>query len=159
MAEIKVEIKDTGDLKRLSRDLGRTAEGKELRKELGRAFRAIMRPILVEVKALYSGVTPSRRPIRPALKRVTRMEVRLTGRFPASGILVDGRRMPEGLRKMPQYWEGEAVWRSPVFGHRDRWYTHTPHPGFYRIASGHDLSAEREIAEAEHQSLRPLERG
>ena len=52
MAEIKVEIKDTGDLKRLSRDLGRTAEGKELRKELGRAFRAIMRPILVEVKAL-----------------------------------------------------------------------------------------------------------
>ncbi len=156
MAEIKVEIKDTGDLKRLSRDLGRTAEGKELRKELGRAFRSIMRPILVEVKALYSGGTH----LRPALKRATRMEVRLTGRFPVARIVVDGRRMPSGMKKVPQYWEGEAVrWRHPLFGDREHWYDQSPRPGFYRIATGHDLSAEREIAEAEHQSLRDLERG
>src|SRR6266496_376659 len=156
MGVVEVKIRDTGDLKRLTRQLGRTAEGKEVRAELGRACRNILRPILAEVKALYSGGSH----LRPALKRATKMEVRLTGKYQVAHIIVDGRRMPSGMRKIPQYWEGEASrWRHPLFGDREHWYDQSPRPSFYRIASGHDLAAEREIAEAESQSLRPLERG
>jgi hypothetical protein len=155
MAEIKVEIKDTGDLKRLSRDLGKTAEGKELRKELGRAFRAILRPILVEVKASYSGG----RHLRPALKRATRMEVQLTGKNPHASIRVDGRRMPDGMRKLPAYYEGEARWRHPVFGNKEVWVDQSPRPMFYSITSGVEPTAEREIEDATGRSLDGLERG
>jgi|SRR6266496_4553175 len=156
MGVVEVKIRDTGDLKRLTRQLGRTAEGKEVRAELGRAFRNILRPILVEVKALYSGGSH----LRPALKRATKMEVRLTGKYQVAHIIVDGRRMPSGMRKIPQYWEGEDLrWRHPLFGNREHWYDQSPRPGFYAVTGGHEVSAERQITEAGDRGLRPLERG
>ena len=117
------------------------AEGGDLRRRLVRGFRDVLRPIAAEVKAAYSG-----KHLRPLLRRATSVYTK-GGFFIGAGIRVDGRKMPSGMHKIPQYWEGEGTWRHPVFNNREVWVTQAPHPSFYAITGSHDEAAGRKVGE------------
>jgi hypothetical protein len=162
---VQVTIRDTGDLKRLARALGTTAEGKQTRRELSQGFRDVLRPYVPRLRAAYRA-GPSRGgrrfrgvPLRTLLARSVRVEVRLTGRQAGARIRADGRRMPNGMRALPAYWEGERPrWRHPVFGNRDVWVIQQPHPAFYRTLRPSERAARREIDQALARITRRLER-
>lgn len=154
-AMLSVRIYDSGDLRRVIRDLHRTAEGRELQRELTKTLRGLLSPLVQEIKASYAGGTH----LRPALRRATHSWVRTRGNQAGAGVMVDGRRMPSGMKRLPQYWEGEGRWRHPLFGNRDHWYSQAPHPSFWRIVREHEFGYHREIESAGDNSFDPLRRG
>lgn len=137
-------IRDTGDLRRLSKNLRQAADGKELRKELTNGLRAELLPVATAVEAAYASA-PSRghatssraRQAQPSLRtllaRATQVQVRIGGRDPRVGVAVKGKRMPSGMRALPRYWEGtKPRWRHPVFGDREVWVDQPARPIFDR---------------------------
>jgi hypothetical protein len=154
-------IRDSGDLKRLARELRQLEDGKELVRDLRRSLRAILTPVRDEVKAAYRAA-PSRRggtrrrggSLRGQLAKVTRVEVRPSGRRPVALVRVDGRRMPFGMRSLPQMWEGEKRWRHPVFGNTDLWVQQPSHPRFDAIVARHEGRARREVEQTVERLLR-----
>jgi hypothetical protein len=155
-------LQDTGDFKRLSKELGKTAEGKQLRKELTKSLRTILKPFVADVKASYSGG----RHLRPLLKKATHSIVRTSGREVGARVLVDGRRMPSNMKRLPQYYEGQArrPWRHPVFANRNEprpswtWVDQGPRPRgrFKQITARFEAEAGREIRLAGERSLEHL---
>jgi len=163
-----VTLRDSGDLKRLARDLRDVADGKQLRKELTGGFRDVLRPVAAEVKAAYrSGPSQGRRgrpgpSLRSLLAKATRVEVRTTGRMAGARVRVDGRKMPARMGSLPAMWEGPPQgkrWRHPVFGARTTWVAQDSHPTFYRIAAGHQDDALRAIDQVLDGVRRKLEAG
>jgi hypothetical protein len=153
---VSIQIKDTGDLRRLVKQLNRTAEGAALRKELTTAMREIVKPIYQEVRASYSGG----RHLRPALKKATRMWVRSSGKQAGAGVAVDGRRVHLGGKsgRIPQYYEGERPrWRHPVWGNREVWVDQSPHPSFYRITGTSEITLDRRIETAADNVFKELD--
>ncbi len=71
--------------------------------------------------------------------------------------MVDGRRMPDRMGRIPQYYEGERPrWRHPVFGDRETWVDQSPHPSFYRIVGTSEITADRRIETAVDEALKEL---
>jgi hypothetical protein len=163
-----ISIRDSGDLRRINRQLREQADGKELVRDLRTGLRDVLRPIASEVKAAYRSA-PSRRggarrrggSLRAALARVTRVEVRTTGRMAGAGIRVDGRKMPTGQRSLPAYWEGyKRPWRHPTYGNRSArgWVTQPARPLFDRTVEPHEDEADRKVEEILEGIRRKLER-
>jgi hypothetical protein len=151
---MQVVLRDTGDLKRLSRALGKTAEGRQLRRELTRGFRDVLRPYVPRERAAYLAAPSQERrparwrgvPLRVLLAKSVRIEVRTTGRLAGARIRADGRRMPDGFKALPAYWEGtKPRWRHPVFGDRDTWVDQRPHPLFYRTLRPTEHAARQQV--------------
>ena len=146
---MQITLRDTGDLKRLARDLRDVADGKELRKELTRGMRDILRPLVPQVRAAYRGMPSTggrhannRASLRALLARSVRVEVRVSGRTAGARIRADGRRMPDRMKSLPGYVEGERPrWRHPVFGDRAVWVVQRPDPVFYRTSPPHTYKA------------------
>ena len=162
-----VTIRDSGDLKRVNRQLREQANGKELVRDLRTGLRDVLRPIANEVKVAHRSA-PSRRggarrrggSLRAALARATRVEVRTTGRMAGARIRVDGRKMPAGQRSLPAYWEGyKRPWRHPVYGDRDAWVTQSARPTFDRTVEPHEDEADRKVEQVLEGIRRKLERG
>ncbi len=108
----------------------------EFRKEL----RAAAAPLVPAVRARI-GQIPSKQggrtraggSLRSTMQRATKLYVRTTGPLTGVVVMVDGRKMPAGMRRIPAYEEGVLPrWRHPVFG---RWLPGQPnqpaHPYFY----------------------------
>src|SRR5207342_1703756 len=117
---MQVILRDSGDLKRLARDLRDVADGRELRKELTGRLRDILRPLLPVVRAAYrSGPSGGRRKspkgrgklpdLRVLLAKSVRVEVRTVGKLAGARIRADGRRMPDRMKSLPSYWEGDPA--------------------------------------------------
>lgn len=156
-------IKDGGDLKLLNKALRQQADGKQLRKELTSAFRAVLRPIAREVQAAYRAApseghdtaSHGRRDqpdLRQLLAKATKVEVRLSGKQAGARIRVDGRRMPDRMKSLPAYWEGEggprggaSRWRHPVYGDRDTWVQQPSRPTATPIFAKAEKPAHREV--------------
>jgi hypothetical protein len=122
------------------------ADAKELRKEMTRGIREELRPVVQAVKSGYGGG----KHLRPALRRATRMQVRTTGRQAGAKVMVDGRKMPDGMRSLPAYREGEkSPWRHPTFGRRGPkdWVNQAPHPVFYETVKPYIPKVNRRIEE------------
>jgi hypothetical protein len=160
-----VRIVDTGDLKAVIRQLRRQADGKELAKELRTGLREVLVPVRDEVKAAYRA-SPSRgrrgRPgpsLRSLLARVTRVEVRTSGKLAGARLRVDGRKMPAGMRSLPQMWEGEKRWRWPVYGDRTNWVQGRARPTFDRTVEPHEDEAQRAVEAVLGRVVRKLEAG
>lgn len=132
------ELKDTGDLRRLIKDLRTASNGKELRKQFNREVRAALLPVAGNVRVAYraspsmghegmSRGSRSRTSLRVLLAKATAVQVRPTGKQAAVRVAVLGKRMPSGLRSLPRYWEGESTragrgrWRHPTWGNREAW--------------------------------------
>jgi hypothetical protein len=151
---VTVRLVDSGDLRRLTRDFEKLIHGHELQTELVRALRSFMRPIVADVKASYSGG----RHLRPLFRRATHMWIHMRKDEGAAGIIVDGRRMPNHMKKIPEYWEGVAPrWRHPLFGNREHWYDQSPRPSFYRIVSGRESKGAQQIEDAAYKPLKHIE--
>jgi hypothetical protein len=169
-------IKDTGDLKRLAKDLKQASNAKELRKQFTKEVRGTLRPLVPAVRAAYlaapSGghATASRArqaqpDLRVLLAKATRVEVRLTGKQAGIRIRVDGRKMPSGLRSLPRYWEGErgtagrGRWRHPVYGRRrDPWVQQPSRRTFYPTVEPHLPQVAAAVNRAADTVRRKLER-
>lgn len=162
---VQIAFRDSGDLKRLARDLRDVADGRELRKELTDGLRGVLRPLVPQVRTAYRNAASRGRsgrrgpPLRTLLAAATRMEVRTAGKQAGARLRVDGRKMPSGLKSLPQMWEGEKRWRHPLFGDRDTWIQQPARPVFYRVVSPHADDALRAIDNVLNDVRRKLERG
>jgi hypothetical protein len=164
------EIKDSGDLKKLNKELRQLAEGKQIRKDLTSGLRDVLRPIVPEVRAAYLAASSmghdsmsrdsrSRADLRALLAKATRVEVRLAGRFAGARIRVDGRRMPDRMKGLPHAWEGEGrPWRHPVYGNRNTWVQQRSRPRFYAVVQRHEAQARRAVEQVVARVKAKLER-
>ena len=159
----QVTIRDTGDLKAVTRQLRAQADGKELLAELRTGLRGVVNPIRDEVKAAYRAM-PAGRGRRPKtslgsqLARVTRTEVRTSGKLAGVRLRVDGRKMPSGAKSLPAYVEGyKRPWRHPVYGNRNVWVSQPARPRFDRIVEPHEDDATRAVDEVLDGIRRKLE--
>lgn len=146
---MQVTITDKGDLKAFARAIRKEANGPALRREMAKAMRTELRPVVAEVKAAYRAA-PSHghasatraRQAGPALRwllaRATRQEVRLVGKQAGIRVRVDGRKMPSGQRSLPAMYEGTKRWRHPVFGNRGVWVQQRSPGRFAEITRRHD---------------------
>lgn len=151
---VDIQVLDTGDLKRVTRNFSKQADGREMKRELTRGLRDIMRPILLQVKAAYSGG----KKLRPKLRRAAIMQVQSAGKTAGARIVVTGRKMPSGMGKIPVYWEGEARWRHPVFGNTAVWVDQAAHPRFYDIVHANEVRAYTKLATISNNVASKLER-
>jgi hypothetical protein len=157
-------IRDTGDLRRLIKDLAGQADGKQLRQEFTRQVRDVLRPVVQEVKVAYRAA-PSQQgsarrrggSLRGELAKATAMRVRATGKRAGVSIGVAGKRMPSGMRALPRYWEGtKPRWRHPVYGDRDVWVDQAARPTATPIVERHDHLVVAAVERAAEQIRRKL---
>lgn len=147
------QIRPTNDLREVAKELRAVADGKALRKELTGGMRDVLRPVLGQARAAWRAVasgdarkTGGRADLRTLLAKATRMEVRTSGKQAGVRLRVDGRKMPDGLKALPGYAEGERTrWRHPVFGNRETWVTQQAFPTFYRTVEPHRDDVSRAI--------------
>lgn len=144
-----ISVVDSGDLKRLTKALGKVADGKELKRELSSGLRSELKPVVSAVKAAYGGG----RHLRPALARATRAEVRSTGRLAGARVRVDGRRMFPRGGSLPAMYEGRKPWRHPVFGNRGNWLSQQPRPTFDRVVQPFEAPIRAKVEQIVAQVL------
>jgi hypothetical protein len=166
---VKVELRDTGDLKAVVRALRQQADGKQLRRELGQGLREILRPFVPKVQAAYRAAPSKGRrksrsrarlpDLRQLLAKATRVEVRTSGKLAGARIRVDGRKMPSGFRALPHYHEGTRPrWRHPTFGDREVWVGQESHPTFYRTVQPNETAARAEVERVVGRIFEKIER-
>jgi hypothetical protein len=159
------QIRPTNDLREVAKELRTVADGKQLRKELTGGIRGVLRPLVPVVRAAYRGLPSGdrrkagqRADLRVLLAKSVRVEVRTGGKLAGARIRADGRRMPDGMKALPAYVEGERPrWRHPLFGNRERWYDQRPSPVFYRTLEPHADNAGRAIDQVLNEVKRKLE--
>jgi hypothetical protein len=171
--DVTFTLVDAGDLKRINKLLRSLEDGKQLRKDLTQGMRAELRPIAREVQAAYraapegGGLLSASRArraqpdLRVLLAKATRLEVRLSGKLVGARIRVDGRRMPNRMKSLPAYWEGERSrrrWRHPVYGNREVWVQQPARPVFYPIVERHQSRVGRRVTELVGELARKIER-
>lgn len=151
------------DLRDLSRMLRRQADGKERLKAMRTELRTAAAPLVPAVRSAIRAIPNSsnaqrsragrRRPgMRDALARAVALQVRTGGRRAGVSIYMNPRRMADGTKSLPGYFEATPRYtrfRHPVFG-TDTWVTQRPHPYFTRTVKAADkrlLRATNEIIE------------
>jgi hypothetical protein len=160
-------IRDTGDLKRLIKDLAGQADGKQLRQEFNREVRDVLRPVVDEVKTAYRAA-PSQQgsarrrggSLRGALAKAATMQVRTTGKQAGVSVGVRGKRMPSGMRSLPRYVEAtKPRWRHPVYGDRDVWVDQAAWPTATPVVEAHEPRVVAAVNRAADKVRRKLEGG
>jgi hypothetical protein len=151
---VQFTIRDTGDLKRLNKALKVASNGKQLRSDLRRKINAELKVVVRAVQAAYSGGTH----LRPALRKATRSEFKLSGRSVGARVRVDGRKMPARMGSLPAMREGRKRWRHPVFANRDNWVSQSPQPVFDLTVKPFEQPVGRAVQEAAQETVDKLER-
>lgn len=142
------------------------ANGKQLRKRFVKDVRAELRPVTTEVKGAYRSAPSQggrrrpagRLPLRRAMARATRAQVRTTGRDVGIILRVDGRKMPQGMGGVPAMWEQRKRWRHPVFD-QDVWVTQDSRPTFDRIVPARAARVRRRVKGLADELARDMTRG
>lgn len=150
-----VHVRSAVELRTIARELKEMGDRKVLA-QFRRELRIAAAPLVPAVRAsiAHIPVTTTDKPYRPKglkagqawsggeraslrslLMRATRLYIRTGGRLTGIVIMVDGRKMPPGMRNLQKYMEGtKPHWRHPVFGH---WVAGMPdqpaHPYFYPV--------------------------
>jgi hypothetical protein len=157
---VQITIMDAGDLKAINKALRKHADGKELRKQLGKELRGQIRPMVASVKAAWLSApsqghkssTRSRRgqpDLRKLLAKATAGQVRFTGKEAGVRVRTDGRKMPSGSKALPTHAEAtKRPWRHPVFGNRETWVTQRSFPQFYEAVQPNEAAARRACIKA-----------
>ncbi|MFI1767524.1 hypothetical protein ACH41H_36505 [Streptomyces sp. NPDC020800] len=140
-------VRDSGDLRRISREL-RAMDDKKLKAKFRRELRKAAQPLVPKVRQSIRNI-PSQQAyspdgLRAALSRATRVEVKTTGREAGVAIRVDGRKMPAHMKSLPSMVEGKKRWRHPVFGH-DVWVDQPKQPYFYNVVRSAGVQARRAV--------------
>jgi len=164
---MQVVINDGGDLRRLAADLRRVGDSGALRRRLTRGIRDAVKPVVPQVRAAYLASSGGRRVgkrtyttpkrtrqvrigLRASLARAVTVQVRTSGREAGVIVRVAGKKMPDGMGRIPKLWEGDArPWRHPLFGDREYWYPQSARPVFYPVVRAYApvvRSAVRRVA-------------
>jgi hypothetical protein len=110
----------------------------EFRRELRAAAAPLVPAVRASIAAIPAKTGRVRRPggsLRSTMQKATKLYVRTTGPLTGVVVMVDGRKMPAGMRRIPAYEEGTLPrWRHPTFGHTgpNQWVQQPAHPYFYR---------------------------
>ena len=133
---------DHAGLRRLSQDL-RRARQTDRNRELAKAFRKELRPLVPEVRAAIratpskgmrrSRVSVAERPLglREAMARGVVVKVGLSGRNATAAIRIASRHFPRGSKGLAAYREGATrPHRARNWG-RDDWHGQPAHPAFF----------------------------
>lgn len=131
---IELSIDQTA-LTSLARRLGDEADGKKLRRDLAKNMRKAIAPGVVEARANLMamgtrGLPTEGEPLRRAVARGVRAEVRLGGRQVGAKLSVRKRGMPRGFKNAPARLNAAAGWRRRLWG-RDQWVTQMGRPGWF----------------------------
>lgn len=126
------------DLAQLAKVIKGMADGRDLRLRLRRELRQTATPVLASLKRAYAGLPSegeSARRGRPSLRRtlVRASKIRTSFSAKAAGVVlkVDPKAMPEGMRGLPPYIEGDAPWRHPVPKDQTRYVRQAAMPAFW----------------------------
>lgn len=168
------EIRPTDDLRQVVKELKEVADGKELKRELTAGIRASLRPIVAKARAAYRAIPEG--PSKPSksraekgdltelLAKAVRLQVLTSGRRAGARIMVDARKMPDGMRSLPGLAEGEGGvdrragrWRHPVFGNREVWVQQPSFPTFYRTVEPYRDEVQHAIDQVLNDVKRKLE--
>lgn len=144
------------DLAALSRALRRQADGRERQKQLRKALTGKARPLVPAIRANIRAL-PSRgesrrrgrKSLRRELARAVTLQVRTSGRKAGVSVFMNPRKMPDGKKSLPAYFEhkpGYTVLRHPIFGDKATWVQQVPPiPGYFTRTIG---PVEREATQA-----------
>ena len=167
MANTRVlRVEGLHELEALRRDLLQQADGRHRTLMLRRELREAARPMLLKIRSAVLG-TRSRnqnaRRGRPSLRmeiaKAATLEVR-TARHPSVSVFINPRKMPDGKKAMPEYYEGSPPYtrlRHPLFGNRDYWYLQPPHPYFTDEVRDAELRAAKAVDTVINKTARDLE--
>ncbi|MBT2213458.1 hypothetical protein [Actinomadura sp. NEAU-AAG7] len=158
------------DLRALSRLLRRQADGKDRLKAMRAELRTAAAPMVPAVRSAIRAIPNSsttqrsragrRRPtMRASLARAVTLQVRTGGKRAGVALFMNPRKMPDGLKAMPAYFEGTPGYqrfRHPVFG-ADVWVTQRPHPYFTRTVRSADRQLTRVVDEIIERIRREVE--
>lgn len=159
------------DLAAFAKD-ARRAGRKDLNKKVGQGMRALVKPIIPEVRAkvrsLPSGGNSERskkarerrpRSLRDATARGVQSKVSLSGKFAGVRLRVDPRHFPPGEKNLPKLLEGAVDrWRHETYGH-EPWVDQQAHPYFFPTIRPHIPRVQAGIRRALDDAVAELMRG
>ncbi|MFD6024561.1 hypothetical protein [Streptomyces griseoluteus] len=103
----------------------READGKQLRKELARNLRDVLKPAAAEAKSGIMAMSSAGLPTAPALRstiaRRIRPEVKLGGRWSGARVKAFKTKNLRGFPNAPKRTNRAGGWRHPVWGNREVW--------------------------------------
>lgn len=156
-----IQVKGS-DLRKLTKDLRKHADGKRLVKELRQELRKVAKPFVPAVRKAI-GAIPSkgynaahgRVSLRRRMQKATKLQAKTGGKDAGVVVRVEHSAMPAGMRNLPAYMEGEpgyTDWRHPSWGRTGPgdWKDQASHPFFYqavRPAEGQAVRAGQDVVE------------
>jgi len=156
MADLEVK---GSDLRKLTKDLRKHADGKRLAKELRQELRKVAKPFVPVVRKAIAAIPSKgynarhgRVTLRRHMQKATKLQAKTGGKDAGVVVRVEHTAMPAGMGNLPAYMEGEprfTRWRSPNWGRED-WKTQSEHPFFYqavRPAEGQAVRAAQDVVE------------
>jgi len=115
------------------------ADGKKLRRDLGKELRKAAEPIVLDARANILGMASSSRgqrvPLRATIAREVKVQTRWTGKTTGVRIRVGKRKMPRDFRNAPKRLNSGRGWRHPVFGDVDTWVQQNGRPSWFHDAT------------------------
>jgi hypothetical protein len=145
---VTIGLRDSGDLRRISRELRRMDDKKlkaKFRKELRKAAAPLVPKVRSSIRSIPSKQGYSPDGLRAALSKAVKLEVKTTGKQAGVAIRVDGRKMPSHMKSLPSMVEGKKRWRHPVYGNRNNWVSQEPLPYFYRVVRAAGPASRRAV--------------
>lgn len=145
----------------VSRRLLAEADGKKLRRDLGKELRKAAQPIVLEARAnilaLPSSARGARTPLRATIAREVKVQVRYSGNRTGVRIRVGKRKMPRGFANAPKRLNSGRGWRHPVFGDYDTWVQQLGRPSWFHDATrGHRPEVRRAVLRAMNAALKRI---
>lgn len=127
---------DASALKRVATALNAEADGKALRRDLGKNIRKALAPAVAEARAGIRSMSSAGLPVeggglRQAIARRIRAQAKLSGRTPGARVRVSKRGMPRGFELAARRTNRRKGWRHPVYGNRNVWVSQLGKPGWF----------------------------
>lgn len=133
--EIELHVEQHG-LKRLAAALSIEADGKKLRADLIKNLREAVKPAVTKTKgeilSMHSSGLSHGEPLRAAIARQIKPEVRVSGKLVGVRVRAKNRGMPRGFGQAPKRTNASG-WRHPVYGkaHGGIWVHQIGKPGWF----------------------------
>lgn len=109
----------------LTRAIRAEEDGKQLRKELARNMREVLKPGAAEAKSSIMAMSSAGLQTAPALRssiaRKIRPEVKLGGRWSGARVKAFKTKNVRGFPNAPKRTNRASGWRHPVYGNREQW--------------------------------------
>ena len=127
MARTSARVLGAKELKALAKDLKQQENGKERRKEMVQGLRKAVKPMVPALRAAIQRI-PSKGhgprkgrkgTLRSEFSRSVTTQVRTTGKNAGAAVFMNPRKMPDGTKSLPAYFEqkpGYTRLRHPTFG-------------------------------------------